>query len=52
MPYLRIYNHNRAAFKGAASFPLLSSEKKGLTIGLAFWRGLERLFDEPDEFVT
>jgi len=36
----------------AESFPPLSYEKKGCTIDLSFWRAPERLFDEPDEFVT
>ena len=36
----------------AAAFPPLNYEKKGETIDLAFWRAPERLFDEPDEFVT
>ena len=49
--YLRVDDHNRAAFKEAESFPPLSYEKKGGTIDLAFWRVPERLFDEPDELV-
>jgi DNA transformation protein and related proteins len=52
MLYLRVDDHNRAAFKEAESFPPLSYEKKGCTIDLAFWRAPERLFDEPDELVT
>ena len=52
MLYLRAYEHNRAAFEEAASFPLLNYEKQGCTIDLAFWRAPERLFDEPDELVT
>ena len=36
----------------AESFPPLNYEKKGGTIDLSFWRAPERLFDEPDEFVT
>jgi len=52
MLYLRVDDHNRAAFKEAESFPPLSNEKKGCTIDLSFWRAPERLFDEPDELVT
>ena len=50
--YFRVDDHNRAAFKEAASFPPLSYEKKGCTIDLSFWRAPERLFDEPDELVA
>ncbi len=50
--YLRVDDHNRAAFKEAESFPPLNYEKKGSTIDLSFWRAPERLFDEPDELVT
>jgi DNA transformation protein len=50
--YLRVDDHNRAAFKEAESFPPLSYEKKGSTIDLSFWRTPERLLDEPDELVT
>ena len=50
--YFRVDDDNRAAFKEAASFPPLNYRKKGTTIGLSFWRAPERLFDEPDEFVT
>jgi len=50
--YLRVDDHNRAAFKEAQSFPPLNYEKKGSTIDLSFWRAPERLFDEPDELVT
>src|SRR5258708_39217138 len=50
--YLRVDDHNRAAFKEAASFPPLNYEKKGSTIDLSFWRAPERLFDEPDELVA
>ena len=52
MLYLRVDDHNRAAFKEAESFPPLNYEKKGATIDLSFWRAPERLFDEPDELVT
>ena len=51
MLYLRVDDHNRAAFEEARSSPPLSYEKKGATIDLAFWRAPERLFDEPDELV-
>ena len=50
--YLRVDDHNRATFKEARSFPPLNYEKKGSAIDLAFWRAPERLFDEPDEFLT
>ncbi len=51
MLYLRVDEHNRAAFREAGSSPPLSYEKKGATIDLAFWRAPERLYDEPDELV-
>jgi DNA transformation protein len=50
--YFRVDDHNRVAFKEAASFPPLNYEKKGETIDLSFWRAPERLFDEPDELVA
>jgi DNA transformation protein and related proteins len=50
--YFRVDDHNRADFKEAESFPPLNYRKKGSTIDLSFWRVPERLFDEPDEFVT
>jgi DNA transformation protein len=50
--YFRVDDDNRAAFKEAASFPPLNYRKKGDTIDLSFWRAPERIFDEPDEFVT
>jgi DNA transformation protein len=49
--YFRVDEHNRAAFKEAASLPPLNYEKKGASIDLSFWRAPERLFDEADEFV-
>jgi DNA transformation protein and related proteins len=52
MLYLRVDEHNRAAFKEAETSPSLSYVKKGAAIDLAFWRAPERLFDEPDEFIT
>jgi len=52
MLYLRVDDHNRAAFKEAESFAPLSYEEKGCTIDLSLWRAPERLFDEPDELVT
>ena len=52
MLYLRVDDHNRAAFKEAESSPPLNYKKKGRTIDLSFWRAPERLFDEPDELVT
>jgi DNA transformation protein len=50
--YFRVDDHNRAAFKEAESFPPLNYRKKGDIIDLSFWRAPERLYDEPDEFVT
>src|SRR6195256_2116054 len=47
--YLRVDEHNQAAFKEAAAFPPLSYEKKGSTIDLAFWLAPERLLDDPEE---
>jgi len=52
MLYLRVDEHNRSAFEEAASSPPLNYEKRGRAIDLSFWRAPERLFDEPDEFVT
>ena len=49
--YLRVDDHNRAAFKEAEGLPPLSYEKQGLTIDLSFWRAPDRLFDEPEELV-
>jgi DNA transformation protein len=50
--YFRVDDHNRESFKEAQTFPPLNYGKKGCTIDLSFWRAPERLFDEPDEFVT
>jgi len=50
--YLRVDDNNRATFGEAQSFPPLNYDKKGRTIDLSFWRAPERLFDEPDEFLT
>ena len=50
--YFRVDDGNRAAFKEAEAFPPLSYEKKGVSIDLSFWRAPERLFDEPDEFLS
>jgi DNA transformation protein len=50
--YFRVDEHNRTAFKEAASLPPLNYRKKGDIIDLAFWRAPERLYDEPDEFVA
>ena len=50
--YFRVDDDNRADFKEAAVFPPLNYRKKGSTTDLSFWRVPERLFDEPDEFVT
>jgi DNA transformation protein len=50
--YFRVDELNKETFKEAQSFPPLDYEKKGASIDLAFWRVPERLFDEPDEFLT
>ncbi|MBN8941130.1 MAG: TfoX/Sxy family protein [Rhizobiales bacterium] len=52
MLYFRVDDLNRATFKEAEVFPPLNYAKQGSTIDLAFWRVPERLFDEPDEFLT
>src|SRR5258708_38267688 len=52
MLYLRVDDHNRAAFKEAEAAPPLSYEKKGSPIDLSFWRAQERLCHEPAELVT
>jgi DNA transformation protein len=52
MLYLRVDDHNRAAFREAEAFALLNYEKKGSAIDLSFWRAPERLFDESDELVA
>ena len=52
MLYLRVDDHNRAAFQEAEAFPPLNYAKRGHTIDLSFWRAPERLFDEPDELVA
>jgi DNA transformation protein and related proteins len=50
--YFRVDEGNRAVFREAASFPPLNYRKEGELVDLAFWRAPERLFDEPDEFIT
>ena len=50
--YLRVDDQNRVTFREAEAFPPLNYTKKGGSIDLSFWRVPERLFDEPDEFVT
>jgi DNA transformation protein and related proteins len=50
--YFRVDDHNRTDFREAEAFPPLNYQKKGSIIDLSFWRAPERLFDEPDEFVT
>ena len=42
MLYLRVDDHNRAAFEEARSSPPLSYEKKGVPIDLSFWRAPDR----------
>ena len=51
MLYLRVDDHNRAAFKEASPSRPSATRRKGCTIDLSFWRAPERLFDEPDELV-
>jgi DNA transformation protein len=50
--YVRVDDHNRTAFREAASVPPLNYEKQGRTIDLAFWRVPEHLLDEPDELTA
>ena len=50
--YLRVDDDNRAMFAEAQSHPPLNYRKKGVAIDLAFWRIPDRLFDEPDEFIS
>jgi len=50
--YLRVDDQSRATFKEAEAFPPLNYQKQGRTIDLAFWRGPERLMDEPDEVIV
>jgi len=50
--YFRVDEDNRETFREAQAFPPLNYAKKGQLIDLAFWRVPERLFDEPDEFIT
>ena len=50
--YFRVDDENRATFREAESAPPLNYRKRGTTIDLSFWRVPERLFDEPDEFLT
>src|ERR1700730_15475130 len=50
--YVRVDDQNREIFREAEAFPPLNYAKKGSTIDLSFWRVPERLFDEPEEFVT
>ncbi|MBM3523726.1 MAG: TfoX/Sxy family protein [Alphaproteobacteria bacterium] len=50
--YFRVDDGNRALFKEAESEPPLDYVKKGASIDLSFWRAPERLYDEPDEFLT
>ena len=50
--YFRVDEENRETFREAEAFPPLNYAKKGQLIDLAFWRVPERLYDEPDEFIT
>jgi DNA transformation protein len=49
--YVRVDDHNRAAFGEAASAAPLNYEKQGRTIDLSFWPVPEHLLDEPEELV-
>ena len=48
--YFRVDDQNKTAFKEAEIHPLESV--RGSHVRLAFWRAPERLYDEPDEFVS
>jgi DNA transformation protein len=50
--YFRVDDLNRAVFSEAEAVAPLNYQKQGRMIDLSFWRVPERLFDEPDEFVT
>jgi DNA transformation protein len=50
--YVRVDDESRSAFAEAANLPPFSYVKQGKTIPLAFWQVPERLFDEPDEFLS
>jgi DNA transformation protein len=49
--YFRVDEENRETFREAEAVPPRYA-KQGEIIDLAFWRVPERLFDEPDEFIT
>ena len=50
--YFRVDDENRQMLAEARAFPPLNYAKRGELIDLAFWRAPERLFDEPDQFLT
>jgi DNA transformation protein len=50
--YFRVDDENRETFKEAQSYPPLNYRKRGATIDLSFWRVPDRLYDEPDEFIS
>jgi DNA transformation protein and related proteins len=50
--YFRVDGENRETFKEAQSYPPLNYSKRGATIDLSFWRVPDRLYDEPDEFIS
>jgi len=50
--YFRVDDDNRVMFAEARSHPPLSYVKKGVAIDLAFWRAPDRLFDDPDAFIS
>jgi len=50
--FFRVDDQNRAMFAEAQSHPPLSYVKKGISIDLAFWRVPDRLFDDPEGFIS
>jgi DNA transformation protein len=50
--YLRVDDHNRAAFAEAESYPPLSYVKNGRSIDLSFWRAPDRLYERHEELVA
>jgi DNA transformation protein len=50
--YFRVDDHNREAFREAASSAPLRYQKQGRIIDLSFWPVPERLLDESDAFLA
>jgi DNA transformation protein len=50
--YVRLDDQDRASFKEAEASPLLSYQKGGRSIDLAFCQVPDRLIDEPDELLA